>query len=275
MKGTLMFHWLRAASAVTGLLAITACGATYAVPAVDSATAQQAQNLYTQTRAQGPRRSSSTASAKARFNRVARRVEPVAEAYCKSLMVETPGFNCDAKVEIDPKMKQRNAYFTYEGQTPVVRMSLPLLREAANDHEVAFVMSHEYGHLIGRHVEKRTQQQLAGALIMGTIAAAATSGSDEDRSRVIADSVGIGLTVGTFAYSQTYELESDTLGTHIAYSAGYDPIVGARFFALPEPQRNADGQFSFWGTHPPDVQRMATVIATVDAIERGAGLQRQ
>lgn len=270
-----MFKWLRAACAATAALAMTACGNTYAVPGIDSATQQRAQTMYAQTRAQGPRRPSSTRTAKARFNRVARRVEPVAEAYCKSLLADNPGFNCDAKVEIDTRMKQRNAYFTYEGRTPVVRMSLPLLQEAANDHEVAFVMSHEYGHLIGRHVEKRSQQQLAGALIMGAIAAAATSGSDEDRSRIIADSVGVGVTVGTFAYSQTYELESDTLGTHITYSAGYDPIVGARFFALPEPQRTADGKFSFWGTHPPDVQRMATVIATVDAIERGAGLQRQ
>ena len=270
-----MVKWFRAACAAASTLALLACGNTYAVPAIDGATAQRAQSMFAATRAEGTRRPQSTSAAKARFARVSRRVQPVAESYCRALLADRPGFDCDARVEIDTKMKQRNAYFTYQGRTPVIRMSLPLLRDMANDAEVAFIMSHEYGHLIGRHVEKRSQQQLAGALIMGAIAAAATSDTDQNRSRVIADSVGVGVTVGTFAYSQTYELESDTLGTHIAYSAGYDPILGAKYFARPEPQRTADGRLSFWGTHPPDVQRMATVIATVDAIKRGAGIVPQ
>ena len=41
--------------------------------------------------------------------------------------------------------------------------------DTVNDHEVAFVLAHEYGHLIGRHIEKSQQQALAGALIVGTL----------------------------------------------------------------------------------------------------------
>ena len=270
-----MFKWFRAAVAASGILVIMACGNTYAVTSVDAATAQRAQNLFNQTRAEGPRSPRSTGAAKARFNRVARRIEPVAENYCNRLLADQPNFNCNAKIEIDPKLKSRNAYFTYDGRTPVVRFSMPLLQDAANDHEIAFIMGHEYGHLIGRHVEKRAQQQLAGALILGAIAAASTDSDSSSDQALVRQSVGAGIAIGTVAYSQTYELESDTLGTHIAYAAGYDPVIGAKYFARPEPQRTADGKLSFWGTHPPNVQRMATVLATVQAIERGEGVVRQ
>ncbi len=79
--------------------------------------------------------------------------------------------------------------------------------------------------------------------------------------------VMVGAAVGGSAYGQTYELESDVIGTYIARTAGYDPIKGARYFARPENPMNRDGQLSFWGTHPPDEKRIATVIATIEKMD--------
>lgn len=78
--------------------------------------------------------------------------------------------------------------------------------------------------------------------------------------------MGLGARLGNKAYSQTFELESDVVGTHIAHAAGYDPLLGARFFARPEAARSGSGRLSFWGTHPPDVRRIATVLATMERI---------
>ncbi len=221
----------------------------------------------------------SVTAAEHRFTRVARRVRPVAEGFCQQVMAERANVNCSARIEIDRELLERNAYFTYVDDVPVVRMTLPLLRDTRNDDEVAFVLGHEYGHLIGRHIEKQQQQQVAGALILGSIAAAANAqtaayGGYTDPN-LVNRSVELGAAVGAVAYSQTYELESDTLGTHIAHASGYDPIKGARYFARPEDARTKSGKLSFWGTHPPDEKRLATVLATHQHIEDGKSLARQ
>ncbi len=84
--------------------------------------------------------------------------------------------------------------------------------------------------------------------------------------------MALGAAMGNQAFSQTYELESDVLGAHIAKAAGYDPVEGAKFFARPEAAQTQAGNLSFWGTHPPDEKRLATVIDTAEAIKAGKNL---
>lgn len=79
----------------------------------------------------------------------------------------------------------------------------------------------------------------------------------------------------TRAFSQTYELESDMIGTRIAAAAGYDPIIGAKYFARDEAARSKSGQLSFWGTHPANEERIEVVIATMDQIKDQQGLVRK
>ncbi|MCF6432195.1 hypothetical protein [Leisingera sp. MMG026] len=38
-------------------------------------------------------------------------------------------------------MKQRNAYFTYREDKPVIRISMPMLRDSASDDEAAFTLA--------------------------------------------------------------------------------------------------------------------------------------
>lgn len=255
------------------------CGTTFALPEIDAASASEARSMFEVAQREAVRPSLSSAAAERRFRRVASRIRPVAERFCVSVMADRPDFNCAARVEIDRKLDERNAYFTYVDGAPVVRMTLPLLRDTRSDDEVAFVLGHEYGHLIGRHIEKQAEQELAGALIMGAIAVAATAHSasygGQTDPDLIGDSIEAGAAIGSVAYSQTYELESDTLGTHITVAAGYDAVKGARFFARPEDARTESGKLSFWGTHPPDEKRLATVLATHKHIEAGQGLVRQ
>ncbi|WP_294608899.1 M48 family metalloprotease [uncultured Roseovarius sp.] len=173
----------------------------------------------------------------------------------------------------------RNAYFTYDKDQPVIFMTMPILQDMQSDDEVAFVMSYEYGHLIGRHIQKQQQQALAGALIMGALTAytnaqAASAGVSYDPSDVDRN-MALGAALGSKAYSQSYELESDTLGARIAAASGYDPVKGAQYFARPEDARTEAGNLSFWGTHPPDEKRLATVLAVSAQIEAKQSLQRK
>jgi Zn-dependent protease with chaperone function len=254
----------------------SSCGTTFSIPEADELETSAASRMFADARANTTRSTLSSSSAESRFNRVARRVEPAGRAICEETTANLENFNCNVNINIDRDMVERNAYFTYQNGNPIIRISMPLLRDTESDDEVAFVMDHEFGHLIGRHIEKQQQQALVGAVIMGAITAyananAAAAGQYYDPNAV-SRNMAIGAAAGSIAYSQTYELEGDTLGTYITQLAGYDPVRGAQYFARPEEARSSAGNLSFWGTHPPDEMRIATVLATVRAITENGGL---
>lgn len=258
--------------------AIAACGTTYSVPDATDAQEAKAQAIYSQennpTTAQAGERLSSKQAA-SQFVRVVNRVEPVAEQVCRQEAAKRGvSMNCDLQIVIDGEAQYRNAFQTYRNKTPVIGFTMPMIMDARNEHELAFVMGHEAGHHIAKHMEKQQQQQAAGALILGM--ATAYAGAYDPytpqykKQQDIENAVYAGAAIGGAAYSQTYELEADVLGTHIALASGYDPVKGARFFARPEPKKLPNGQLSFWGTHPADQKRIATVLATVERINNPA-----
>ncbi|NIZ14368.1 M48 family metallopeptidase [Phaeobacter sp. HF9A] len=255
------------------LLTASACGTTYQLPDSSGAYTDQARAMFAEARSAPKPAPLSTSAAQARFDRVAPRIRVAGQRACQELTATRAGFNCNVDIAIDPEMKQPNAYFTYQQRQPVIRISMPLIKETASDDEVAFVLAHEYGHLIGRHIEKQQQQVVAGALLAGAIAGVATAAAGNYDGGAVELGLGAGAAVGSIAYSKAYELESDTLGTRISSAAGYDPVEGAKFFARAEPARGAGGGYSFWGTHPADEKRVATVLATKAEIDAQQGLR--
>jgi len=230
-------------------LALAACGTTYAVP---QATAPGPVVVT------GPAPQAPAGARSARdFNRVGARVEVAAEAMCRE---QAPRANCDYLIglETDPRMPP-NAFQTLNEQgRPVIIVSANLLREMQSDDELAFVLSHEASHHIAGHIPRQQQQQALGALVLGGLVAASgqaagTPASDD----AIRRAMDVGATLGARAYSQSYELEADTLGSYIAARAGYSPERGADIFgraALSNP-----GGPPILASHPGSAQRQATV----------------
>lgn len=255
--------------ALACLSTLAACGTTYAVPVAAPADLARARAMFAEEAAFAARPGGDGMTV-AEFRAVVARVEPVAEAFCRQQTADIPGFDCDVTIRLDTSTSVRNASQFYEAGRPVVAVTLPFIAEARAPDELAFVLGHEFGHHIGRHIEKQQQQAVAGALILGALTAygqAAATQSNPTRytggdRRQMDTMVQGGMGLGQAAYSQTYELESDVIGTYIATAAGYDPVEGARFFARPEQPRSRNGELSFWGTHPADETRLATVLAT-------------
>lgn len=189
------------------------------------------------------------------FIAVARRMEPLIEAECRE---RAAAQNCDYRIVVDDRPGQApNAFQTFEAAgRPVIGFNLALISEARNQDELAFVMAHEAAHHIAGHIPRKQQDAMAGALIFGTLAAA--SGADPTAIRSAQD---FGATVGSRAKSKDYELEADRLGTVLTWNAGYDPLLGAAFFArIPDPGR------MILGTHPANALRMDVVRQTVSEL---------
>jgi predicted Zn-dependent protease len=194
-------------------------------------------------------------TAAANFVGVVRRMEPVIEQECLARRART---NCDFRIVVDDRRGQPpNAYQTLDSAgRPIIAFTLPLIAEARNADELAFVMGHEAAHHIASHIPRQQQEATTGALILGVLTAA--TGGDESAIRTAQD---IGGTIGARRYAKDYELEADALGTILAWDAGYDPERGAAFFArIPDPGNR------FLGSHPPNAQRIDTVRRTLASL---------
>lgn len=179
------------------------------------------------------------------------RMEPVAERECRA---RTQGMNCDFLIQVHPDPKQpSNAYqsLTKNGR-PTITFTAALISDVRNNDELAFVMGHEAAHHMMGHIGRAQSDAMAGAVIVGILAAAA--GAD---ASTIDAAMDVGATVGSRAYSKAYELEADRLGTIITHRSGYNPVRGAEYFTrIPDPGNQ------FLGTHPPNSQRIAVVKKT-------------
>ena len=191
----------------------------------------------------------------AAYHRVARRVEPVAEQICRSFHRDRPRSFCDFRVNVinDPKQPP-NAYQSIgrDGR-PVISFNVNILRSLKNDHEIAFVFSHEAGHQIARHIEQSQANQLAGAVLGGILVA--VGGGD------VQAGIDIGGAIGGRSYSKKFELQADTIAAHIADRAGYNAKIGAKTF-----ERTGDSS-ALLATHPPSSQRIEQVSKTIRTID--------
>ncbi len=194
------------------------------------------------------------------FVTVVDRVEPVAERVCRQRSVAA---NCDFQIAIDDRPNQQaNAFQTVdEAGRPYLVFTLPLIAQAKNQDELAFVLGHEASHHIAGHITRQDQSAITGAIVAGVIASA--SGADPEMVRAAQD---FGAEIGARTYSKEFELEADALGAEIAYKAGYDPVTGMAFFdRLPDPGDE------FLGTHPAMSQRKAAVMKVTEALRAAAG----
>lgn len=186
------------------------------------------------------------------FVAVVGRVEPVAEDYCRQLRRVA---NCDFQIVIDDRPGQPpNAFQTLDASgRPILAFTVPLIRDARNRDELAFVLGHEAAHHIAGHLPRQENTALAGAVLAGVLAQ--VSGAGE---QAIAAAQDLGATVGARRFSKEFELEADGLGAEIAHVAGFDPLLGAAFFdRLPDPGDQ------FLGSHPANADRKRIVAATV------------
>lgn len=180
-------------------------------------------------------------------------VEPVAEALC---LQRAPQLNCDFLIVVDETPgAPANAFQTQDDTgRPVVAFTVPLIAEARNRDELAFIMSHEVAHHILGHITRQNQSALAGAQILGGLASVHSGGREESIRR----GAQIGAEIGARTYSKKFELEADAMGAIIAKQAGYDPLKGAEFFLrIPDPGNK------FLGSHPANADRLTTVQRVV------------
>ncbi|MEO1233549.1 MAG: M48 family metallopeptidase [Myxococcota bacterium] len=128
----------------------------------------------------------------------------------------------------------------------------------ANDDQIATVMGHEAGHVVGRHAAERYSQQLAAGTVVN-VANVALDATDVEHSATIAAILGAGVTFGfVLPYSRQHEYEADRLGTDFMVGANYRADQAVQFWNTMT-QQSGQRPLEFMSTHPSDQNRIAAM----------------
>jgi predicted Zn-dependent protease len=127
-----------------------------------------------------------------------------------------------------------------------------LLRLLKSEAELAGVLGHEIGHVIGRHSSERlAKQQLTQGLLSALVI-----GSGDYTAAQIGQVVGSMINM---SYGREDELESDALGIRIMAEAGYDPRALVRVMEVLAKASGGSRQPEFFSTHPAPENRSARI----------------
>ncbi len=153
-------------------------------------------------------------------------------------------------VHVIDDAKQVNAFATPGGHLYVYS---GLLLAAENEAELAGVLAHEAGHVVGRH----SARQLVNQLGLQTVANLALGKNPNQLAQVAAQIAGTGTML---AFSRADEKEADEYGAKYASAAGYDPRGIISFFQKLEATSGRTPRILTWlQTHPATPDRIAHV----------------
>lgn len=152
-----------------------------------------------------------------------------------------------------------NAFTVGGGKVFVYR---GLIEQMGDEAELAGVLAHEIGHVVGKH----TAVQLTNNLIMQGIVAGSgelLGGNNAKRREIIQQAGGVIAYFRGLKYSRDDEREADFLATYNLYQLGYDPRAMISVF---ETLRRAAGgdpsKFEvFFQTHPSCAERIENTDA--------------
>jgi predicted Zn-dependent protease len=160
-----------------------------------------------------------------------------AELVAKSFAAKSP-YKFSFNVLADPRTV--NAFALPGGPIFITEGLMRLLKSEA---ELAGVLGHEIGHVIGRHSSERLAKQ---QLMQGLLGALVVGSGDYTTAQ-------IGQVVGSMinmSYGREDELESDAFGIRIMAEAGYDPRAMIRVMEVLAKASGGSRQPEFMSTHP-------------------------
>ncbi|MCC3407000.1 MAG: M48 family metalloprotease [Microcoleus sp. PH2017_10_PVI_O_A] len=154
--------------------------------------------------------------------------------------------------------KTVNAFALPGGQ---VFITAGLMRRLNSEAQLAAVLGHEAGHVVGRHgAEHLAKQQLGRALVTAVGVATTDDRGGGQQAALIAQAVNqvVGL-----RYGRADELESDRLGFRFMTEAGYDPRGIVEVMKILGAARSGEAPPEFLSSHPNPENRVEKLQALI------------
>lgn len=152
----------------------------------------------------------------------------------------------DRLIQVSPLQGSRIKVYVVEDDTvnaftegTGIYMNSGLLKlTGGNADQVATVMAHELGHIIANHIRSQTTRGIVSSMVPVLF----QQMQAKPTTQTIAGEL---MQLGGAAYSRNDEKEADTIGTILAYHAGFNPLALIDFFSLIEPEQGKTGLSDF------------------------------
>lgn len=152
-----------------------------------------------------------------------------------------------------------NAFALPGGQ---IFITAALASRLETEAELAGVLAHEIGHVVGRH----SAEQMAKAKLTQDLAGAAAIAAYDPNSPASAGTSQIALLIGqalNMKYGRDDELQSDYLGVDFMADAGYDPRALIRVMEVLARASSGPRPPEFFSTHPNPDNRIEKIEAAI------------
>lgn len=139
-----------------------------------------------------------------------------------------------------------------------------LYSRLTTEGQLAGVLAHEIGHVVGRHgAEHLAKQQLT----QGLAGAAVIASADPENPQRSQTNAMVAMAVGqlmNMKYGRSDELESDRLGVRFMVQAGYDPRAMIQVMEILRDAAKGPRQPEFFSTHPNPENRIGAIKEAIE-----------
>ena len=194
--------------------------------------------------------------------------DPVVTNYINALGQSLVRHSKRSNIRYTFKVVDKKGINAYAVPGGFIYIHLDLIRMAKTESELAFVLGHEIGHIVGRHSMKRLTKIYGFEIIKRIIL-------DEESSeakKIIAEILTAGL---LFRYSRDNERESDFYGVQNVYNAGISPEGATEFFETLQSlqKREPSALEKLISTHPVHSERITNVQSHIRDLPPKSGLR--
>lgn len=195
--------------------------------------------------------------------------DPVVTNYINTLGQSLVRHSKRSNIRYTFKIVDKKGVNAYAVPGGFIYIHLDLIRMAETESELAFVLGHEIGHIVGRHSMKRLTK-IYGIEIIKRIVLDENSG---EAQKLITEIIAAGL---LFRYSRDNERESDFYGVQNVYDTGISPEGAIGFFeTLRNLQKREPSTLEkLISTHPVHNERITNVRSHIKNLPPKSGLRR-
>jgi predicted Zn-dependent protease len=188
---------------------------------------------------------------------VQRKIKAIGSRLVNASEARNSPYQFDFHVLADPETI--NAFALPGGQ---IFITVGLLKRLKSEDEVAGVLGHEIGHVIGRH---SAQQIAKSELTSGLLNAAVVATQDPTHPNSSAAVAQYVNKMVNMKFGRDDELESDKFGIEFMQKAGYQPQAMIQVLEVLKAAAGPDRPSEFTSTHPDPDNR---IVAIRKAIQR-------
>ncbi len=134
-----------------------------------------------------------------------------------------------------------------------------LFRLFKSEDQLAGVLGHEIGHVVGRH----SNEQMATTKLWSGLAQGAGVLLSDGQSNAGSQIAGMVANMRVMKYGRDDELESDVLGVRFLIDAGYDPEAMIGVMEILAESAKGSSQPEFMSTHPNPGNRIERIRAAI------------